>query len=131
MDIASSENSGWDCPSCGRRVPGRIRACRCGFEQSSAVEAERVDTAPSRPWAAGLPLLGIGLVLGAALALYPWKREPAAVNAPRPPAPAATTAVAVPDQDHTEDSESAYEPGSIEPVRSPDTTVTPPEKEPA
>jgi len=130
MDIASSENSGWDCPSCGRRVPGRIRACRCGFEQSSAVEAERVDTAPSRPWAAGLPLLGIGLVLGAALALYPWKREPAAVNAPRPPAPAATTAVAVPDQDHTDDSESAYEPGSIEPVRSPDTTVTPPEKEP-
>src|SRR5436189_6442511 len=100
MDIASSENSGWDCPSCGRRVPGRIRACRCGFEQSSAVETGSADAAPSHPWAAGLPLLGIGLVLGAALALYPRKPEPAAVSAPSPDRTAATTAMVVPGQPH-------------------------------
>src|SRR5204862_8062722 len=125
--IASSENSGWDCPSCGRRVPGRIRACRCGFEQSSAVDTERIDARHSRPWAAALPLLGVGLVLGAALALYPWTREPAAVSAPRTP-PAATTAVVVPDDNH--DAAPVYEPSPIEPVRSPETTVTSPDKEP-
>jgi S1-C subfamily serine protease len=132
MDIASSENSGWDCPSCGRRVPGRIRSCRCGFEQPSAVEVEAeaasVEASPSRPWAAGLPVLGIGLVLGAALALYPWRREPAA--APSAPAPAASTAVAVPDDDDTEEPEPAHELRPIEPVRSPETTVTTPDREP-
>jgi trypsin-like peptidase len=130
MDIASSDSSGWDCPSCGRRVPGRIRACRCGFEQTSAVEAESGTSASSsRPWAAGLPLLGIGLVLGAALALYPWKQPPAAAtNAPRTPAPTATTAVSIPDDDAEADELDAPRP--IEPVKSPETTVTPPENEP-
>ena len=132
MDIASSENSGWDCPSCGRRVPGRIRSCRCGFEQPSAVEVEAeaasVEASPSRPWAAGLPVLGIGLVLGAALALYPWKREPAA--APSAPAPAVSAAVAAPDDDDTEELDPARELRPIEPVRSPETTVTTPDREP-
>jgi len=128
MDIASSENSGWDCPSCGRRVPGRIRSCRCGFEQPSAVEDGSVEATPSRPWAAGLPLLGVGLVLGASLALYPWRREPAAPAAPAP-APAASAAVAVPDDD-ADDTAPAYEPRPIEPVKAPETTVTTPDKEP-
>jgi len=129
MDIVSSENSGWDCPSCGRRVPGRIRACRCGFAQSSAVEVEIGDARTSRPWAAGLPLLGIGLVLGAALALYPWKREPAAPPAPAQ-APKATAAVAATHGTNADDAAPAYVPTPIEPVHAPETTITPPDKEP-
>src|SRR4051794_15086372 len=106
MDTARSESSGWDCPSCGRRVPGRVHACRCGFAQSSAAEPDASSRTPdavidrppkARPWAAGLPLLGIGLVLGAALALYPWK-HPAAVatTASAAAKPMATTAAYVP-----------------------------------
>jgi hypothetical protein len=132
MDIANSDSSGWDCPSCGRHVPGRIRSCRCGFEQPHAVEAGSDSTSRS-PWAAGLPLLGIGLVLGAALALYPWKPPPADAvpsSAPRTPAPAATTAVVVPDEDETDDAQPADVARPIEPVRAPETTVAPPENQP-
>jgi S1-C subfamily serine protease len=141
MDTDRSETSGWDCPSCGRRVPGRIRACRCGFEQSSAasssvarsakVDAPESTEASSRPWAAGLPLLGIGLVLGAALALYPWKPQPAAAtDAPaRPRSEATTAAVHVPELPDIEPIESP-KPPVPEPVRDPGPTVTPPEKPP-
>src|SRR6187402_1350656 len=88
MDTARSDSGGWDCPACDRRVPGRIRACRCGFEQPGA-EAPAEDAASgSRPWAAGLPLLAVGLVLGAALSLYPWQKAP-------PPAPASHAATRV------------------------------------
>jgi hypothetical protein len=92
MDTARSETKGWDCPACDRRVPGHIRACRCGFEQSGVDGGE--SPSPARPWAAGLPLLGVGLVLGAALALYPWQKAPAAASAPVASA-AAPKAVAV------------------------------------
>jgi S1-C subfamily serine protease len=93
LDTASSEISGWNCPSCGRRVPGRIRDCRCGFAQPGAPAFEAVDDSRERgPWRLGLPLLGLGLVLGAALALYPWRSTPSAaaaiVEAPAPPATA-------------------------------------------
>jgi S1-C subfamily serine protease len=79
MDTVRTDAAGWDCLSCGRRVPGRIKACRCGFEQPDALEVPEQARAAS-PWGAGLPLLGIGLVLGAALALYPG-RSPAPVEA--------------------------------------------------
>ena len=130
MDIARSENSGWDCPSCGRRVPGRIRACRCGFEQAHAKwsGAEDTTTRSSRPWAAGLPLLAIGLVFGAALSLYPWRQPPtAATGAPVASAPAARTAVSVPAEDEPEPVQPAEAPRAIEPVRATETTVAPPE----
>ncbi|HZI80616.1 MAG TPA: trypsin-like peptidase domain-containing protein, partial [Vicinamibacterales bacterium] len=141
MDTAPSEMSGWDCPSCGRRVPGRIRACRCGFEQPSAASssvarsakvdaAEGTDSPASRPWAAGLPLLAVGLVVGAALALYPWKPQPAASpSAPAVARPAATTAVHVPDIPESEPV-AEDEPPVPEPVRDPEPTITPPEKLP-
>jgi len=130
MDLARSDNSGWDCPSCGRHVPGRIRACRCGFEQSSAAEADGDGASSSRPWAAGLPLLGIGLVLGAAVALYPWRQAPAAAaNTSATPAPV-STAVATPHEDDVEDTSAVDAPSPIEPVRAPETTVAPPENPP-
>ena len=100
MDTAPSEISGWDCPSCGRRVPGRIRDCRCGCAQPGAYAAEAADNSQGTgAWRVGLPLLGLGLVLGAALALYPWRSAPSAaatpVNEPRPAATAATATAAV------------------------------------
>jgi len=98
MDTVRSEVTGWDCPSCGRRVPGRIAACRCGYTQSgaAAVGADRADSGAKGPWAMGLPLLGIGLVLGAALALYPWRTAtaPRAVTAVHAPASTAAARVA-------------------------------------
>jgi len=89
VDTAPSEVGGWDCPSCGRRVPGRIRDCRCGFAQPGAHASEgKDDSQAASPWRMGLPLLGLGLMLGAALALYPWRSAPAAA------ATAATAALA-------------------------------------
>ena len=96
MDTARSENGNWDCPACDRRVPARIRACRCGFEQPGAEAAADVAATRSRPWAAGLPLLGVGLVLGAALSLYPWQKTPAAAPVTAAAAPAPSVAVHVP-----------------------------------
>jgi hypothetical protein len=131
MDTASSE-TGWDCLSCGRRVPGRIRACRCGFEQPSASTVDSGNDAPaSRLWAGGLPLLGVGLVVGAALALYPWKPQPATTtSAPVAAKPAATTAVHMPDIPDDEPVEAEPPPRRPEPPPDPAPTITPPEKQP-
>jgi S1-C subfamily serine protease len=139
MDTARTDTSGWDCPSCGRRVPGRIRACRCGFEQSSAAAFDSTETATtSRPWAGGLPLLGIGLVLGAALALYPWHSQPtAATDGPAAaPSPVATAATEVADDEAIEPEEDDEDEAAAAPVPAPvfapapEPTVTPREKPP-
>jgi S1-C subfamily serine protease len=37
----------WLCTSCGRRVPGRIAACRCGFARPEPVTGGVVETAPA------------------------------------------------------------------------------------
>jgi putative serine protease PepD len=132
MTDVSSEIGGWDCPSCGRRVPGRIRECRCGFEQPSAEAADSSGAAASRPWAAGLPLLGVGLVLGAALALYPWKQPPAPAASAAVAAnarPAATTAVNVAETPDSEPLE-AEAPAPLQPAADPGPTITPHEKQP-
>ncbi len=36
----------WLCPKCGRHVPGRLEACRCGASRAEAVEAPVVAAAP-------------------------------------------------------------------------------------
>jgi Zn-dependent protease with chaperone function/type II secretory pathway pseudopilin PulG len=36
----------WLCPKCGRHVPGRLEACRCGASRAEAVEAQVVAAAP-------------------------------------------------------------------------------------
>ena len=76
-------------------------------------------------------MLGVGLVLGAALALYPWSPQPAATaDAPAPVPPAATTAMHVPALDEAEPEEADDEPRPAEPVRDAAPTVTPPENAP-
>lgn len=128
MDIARSDNSGWNCPSCGRRVPGRIRACRCGCEHSSATWSDSRGTRGSLPWAAGLPLLGTGLVLGAALALYPWTQPPVATtDTPVTSVSAAPPAVSDPTEDGPEAIPPADLPRPDAPGRAAEVTVTPPE----
>ena len=81
----------WLCPACDRRVPARIRECRCGYVQdaASASVVETPDTSVSpRSNASGLALLAVGLVTGAGLALLP-------ASDPAPP-PAAQVVAAPP-----------------------------------
>jgi hypothetical protein len=88
-----------------------------------------VESSP-HPWAAGLPLLGVGLVLGAALALYPWKEPPAAAtSAPTGAKPAATTAVDTAAGSETEPLEAEF-PTPLPPAPAPPVTITTPERQP-
>lgn len=73
MEPLRPEPAGWDCPSCGRRVPGRIRECRCGFAQADRPPAPAGPkaTPPTQPRGFGLPLLAAGLALGLAISFLP------------------------------------------------------------
>ena len=67
----STSNYSWQCPSCGRQVPTKIQACRCGFER--VVEAPAAPIAPveeSRPESvrSGPNPLLLGVFLGLAVA---------------------------------------------------------------
>ena len=88
----STSSFSWRCPSCGRQVPRKIVACRCGSnrpaEPSHAIVATR-DPAPEPVTRGTNPLL-IGLFLGLAIAagmLWWLKDAPAA----QPVEPAART----------------------------------------
>ena len=48
MEQPGSANISWTCPSCGRRVPRRIDACRCGFAHAETPADEPIS-APQRP----------------------------------------------------------------------------------
>ena len=67
----------WTCPACARRVPRRVGACRCGFQQAEApppLPAEAFETAPP-PSSGANPLLMIGIAAVVALAMVPlWSR---------------------------------------------------------
>lgn len=71
----------WHCPSCGRHVPRRVEACRCGFLRpgdTGPEDAPAIDTAPAAGGRAGRPLL-IGVLLGLGLAAIPlWSLWPEA-----------------------------------------------------
>ena len=76
----------WLCPACDRRVPGRIRECRCGYVQDGEIPLAAGDRDPSgsgRSSTTGLLLLAFGLVIGAGLALLPAPTQtpPPAVRA--------------------------------------------------
>ena len=89
-DGAFSDTGTWLCPACDRRVPTRIRECRCGYVQEGdgATATDLHETPASRRSSAtGLALLAVGLVMGAALALLP---------ASDPAPPPAAQAVAAP-----------------------------------
>jgi S1-C subfamily serine protease len=77
---AAAEQFSWKCPTCGRTVPRKVTACRCGFRQRAAGS---VTPEPSR-----LKLLLVVLIGTAALGL----RSFFAPAAP-PPATAAPAAV--------------------------------------
>src|SRR5437870_4369877 len=70
----------WTCPSCGRRVPGRVSECRCGFRASDtppapSSDAPQQDEAPSSHGV--LILLTVVLVATALLLLYRGIQAPA------------------------------------------------------
>ena len=79
--MSTTDSPAWDCPSCGRRVPGNIARCRCGCERVSAApppppaEPATIRGAPSRGSQVTIPLstahlcrIGAGL-LAASLCL--------------------------------------------------------------
>ena len=74
----------WTCPSCGRRVPNRVPACRCGFEQAEAPppipEPAARQTSGGRPW--GLIVIALLVAGGAVLAMVPRLTAPADSTAP-------------------------------------------------
>lgn len=78
----SSDGGGWQCPACDRRVPGRIRECRCGFVQPSASFEGAEPTRSRWPRLVALALLTGGLAAAAALALLPGTPTPPAVPVP-------------------------------------------------
>jgi S1-C subfamily serine protease len=89
-DGSFSDSGAWPCPACDRRVPARIRECRCGYVQDGAdpSAADARDTSGARRSnATGLSLLAFGLLVGAGLALLP---------APRTTPPPAAQAVLAP-----------------------------------
>ena len=86
-----SDSGTWLCPACDRRVPARIRECRCGYVQDApgSIGAEPAEASGARRSnATGLALLAVGLVTGATLALLP-------ASDPAPP-PAAQVVAAPP-----------------------------------
>ena len=83
-----NDQSGWRCPSCGRRVPQRVERCRCG---SCRADADAVTDAAEPPEPAapagrrGLLLLVLGVAVGLGLAALPlqilWSPRAAAPEA--------------------------------------------------
>ena len=87
--MSAAPASSWNCPSCQRLVPSRIRECRCGYHHGpspleSEFHSEHIDAAPARQnrW----PLL-VALIVVAGIAAYflrPVVRN--AMSAPGPEA---------------------------------------------
>jgi S1-C subfamily serine protease len=48
MEQPGPANISWTCPSCGRRVPRRVDACRCGFAHAET-SADKPISAPPPP----------------------------------------------------------------------------------
>jgi Trypsin-like peptidase domain len=68
MDTPST--AAWTCPSCQRRVPPHVEACRCGFNHADLARAETsVPAAQSQSRTSGSLLLVGGLVIVGAVAI--------------------------------------------------------------
>ena len=52
MEQPGSANISWTCPSCGRRVPRRVDACRCGFAHAETSADEPIERS-DRPHRSG------------------------------------------------------------------------------
>jgi hypothetical protein len=84
--MPSASDSSWVCDACGRRVPRRVEACRCGSRRRQPVPDAATETERR---GSPLALLVVGLVIGAALAIPAWS---SLTRRAEPPAPAASPA---------------------------------------
>jgi S1-C subfamily serine protease len=121
----------WHCPSCGRHVPRRVEACRCGFEQpatdDTAVEAPAFEVvAPPAATRRGTHPLLVGMLLGLVVAAGAlWSQRPWAPEAQAgrlKPAPTAVVGEGLP-QETAEITPSDVGAGSSRPT--PDPAETP------
>jgi len=64
--VETPQSLSWTCPGCGRHVPGKVAACRCGVAREDAVPAPEAASAPppTRP-----ALNGVGFALRIVLAV--------------------------------------------------------------
>ena len=81
------DHTSWVCTACRRRVPGYVDACRCGGQRP--VDASTDSSPASEPPTFVRPLLlvGMGLIIGAAIAIPAWtqlSRGPALTEHPQP-----------------------------------------------
>jgi Trypsin-like peptidase domain len=76
--------SAWTCPSCQRRVPRNVEACRCGFNYADLPQAEAATTASkARPRTNSALLLVGGLIIGGGVAVVLMRpASPATESAP-------------------------------------------------
>jgi S1-C subfamily serine protease len=76
-------SASWNCPSCGRLVPGRVRQCRCGTESPPGDATPPVESTDGDAAGGGSKLWLVAvLVLALGAALY--IRQPAGADAPEP-----------------------------------------------
>ena len=71
MTEPAGDQFSWSCPSCARRVPSRVEACRCGFERPASQPAEAAEEQASehpRSGPSASMLLIVGATLGFAIA---------------------------------------------------------------
>ena len=81
--MESSQPAIWTCGKCGRRVPQRIDACRCGATREDAVVQVSEPATRTQPSPAGISALGfaVRIVLavvvfgGVGAAWYGWTRN--------------------------------------------------------
>ena len=90
-----TESLSWSCGACGRRVPRRVAACRCGGGRP--VSEPVADDAAEPAARGGLWLLAAGIAGGVAIALVSVRlfSDPASAAAPATPV-AAVSPAAVP-----------------------------------
>jgi S1-C subfamily serine protease len=71
MTEPAGDQFSWTCPSCARRVPSRVDACRCGFERPAGQPAEAAAEPPperQRNGPSAWLLLFVGATVGFAIA---------------------------------------------------------------
>jgi S1-C subfamily serine protease len=123
MEPVRLDSHGWTCQACHRRIPARIRTCRCGAVQPGASITQHAAAdgpAPAPPRALGFPLLLVGLVLGLGLALLPARSGGIFATATSPRA--TTSTPGAPDAPDAPRSPDATHPVAAEP-RQPDTNA--------
>jgi S1-C subfamily serine protease len=86
MNEAANDQFTWSCSACGRRVPRRIDACRCGTRRQSS-SASLDPSGPAEPETKaggyGVLLVVVAVITVAGLTLIPWRSEPAPAASPR------------------------------------------------